>query len=303
MLLLCVLILSGCSASSEKLEAIEPIVPEQSAPEEPVTSEAPLVEQTPGETTPTTDAQATLTYEVTLINYAKDEYCQQDPAVLLARCDYMVPHMIASTQEGVTAEQDPIAAAFNAGFVDWDNGTNFAEILSWAQESYGWNQENDVDYGIYGYTDELVCSVYQAAHLVSVSGWYYSFTGGAHGNTWLMSWLFDTNTGMFISPLSLATDSQALLDGITNLLVLASVERAAEYDLLPEEMFWADYQEVLADWPSYAVTFDATGMTIGFSPYELAAYAAGSQIFTISYQELAPYFTPEILEILSGTAQ
>ena len=30
-------------------------------------------------------------------------------------------------------------------------------------------------------------------------------------------------------------------------------------------------------------------MTVGFSPYELACYAAGSQVFHLTYQELLPY--------------
>lgn len=304
--LLCVGIvaLSGCSRSNEKLEAIEPIAPETETEEE-TTLETPEEEvpSAPEETIPAalvTPGQTQITYEVQLIDYAQQAYATQEPELLLAQCTYAVPHMIAVAQDGTVVEDAPIVATFNAGFADWDNGGNFAELLSWAQESYTWNQENESDYNVYHYTDELECSVYQAGNYISISGMYYSYTGGAHPNTWLLSWLFDTNTGAFISPLTLATDSQALLDGITNQLVVESVERAAEYDLLPEELFWPDYQEVLADWPSYAVTFDATGMTIGFSPYELAAYAAGSQVFTISYAELTPYFSAETIALLSG---
>ena len=45
----------------------------------------------------------------------------------------------------------------------------------------------------------------------------------------------------------------------------------------------------MAEWSSYAVSFDETGMTVGFSPYELAAYAAGPQVFHLAYETLLPH--------------
>ena len=33
-------------------------------------------------------------------------------------------------------------------------------------------------------------------------------------------------------------------------------------------------------------------MTVAFSPYELAAYAAGAQIYHLSYEELVPTSVP-----------
>ncbi len=309
LLLLSLLMLSGCSSSGEKLEAIEPIPPveseseAESAPapaEAPITQNAPVLEDAPMPNQGVEVARE-VSYQVQFIAYEQESYATGTPNVLLARCNYAVPHMITTDDQGATLEDDPTAAAFNALFADWDNGTNFAEIESWALGHY---ESDPTFFGADGpyYADELTCTLYQTGHLVSISGYYYSFTGGAHPNTWLMSWLFDTNTGAFISPLSLATDSQVFLDGVSSLLSQALTQRAAEYDLLPEELYWPDYQEVLADWPSYAVTFDATGMTIGFSPYELAAYAAGPQIFTLPYGDLAPYFSAETISLLSGQA-
>ena len=39
-------------------------------------------------------------------------------------------------------------------------------------------------------------------------------------------------------------------------------------------------------------------MTVAFSPYELAAYAAGAQIYHLSYEELMPYLSPHGMELL-----
>ena len=40
------------------------------------------------------------------------------------------------------------------------------------------------------------------------------------------------------------------------------------------------------------------GMSVAFSPYELAAYAAGPQTFELSYEFLKPYLDEHGLEVL-----
>ena len=39
-------------------------------------------------------------------------------------------------------------------------------------------------------------------------------------------------------------------------------------------------------------------MTVAFSPYELAAYAAGAQEFTLTYEELAPHLNQRGQQVL-----
>ena len=130
---------------------------------------------------------------------------------------------------------------------------------------------------------------YQTDRLVSVAGEYYSYTGGAHPNTVLMAWNFDLKTGAFFVPEQLAGDGEAFSQAVSAEIVRQIGETAAEYDLAAEEVFWENYEEIAAGWSSYAVSFDETGMTVGFSPYELAAYAAGSQVFRLPYDLLAPH--------------
>ena len=67
--------------------------------------------------------------------------------------------------------------------------------------------------------------------------------------------------------------------------------------------YWEDYQTIAADWSSYAVSFDEDGMTVAFSPYEIACYAAGPQIFKLSYDFLKPYLSDHGLEILELNVQ
>lgn len=74
-------------------------------------------------------------------------------------------------------------------------------------------------------------------------------------------------------------------------LNVQALQIAADADLPPEEYFWADYTDILRDWVNYAVSFDETGMTVAFSPYELACYAAGEQVFHLPYDQILPYLS------------
>ena len=67
---------------------------------------------------------------------------------------------------------------------------------------------------------------------------------------------------------------------------------------IPAEWYWEDYETIAADWACYAVTFDEAGMTVTFSPYEIAAYAFGPQVFTMSYEFLEPYLSEHAREVM-----
>lgn len=213
----------------------------------------------------------------------------------VAGYSYTVPALYAVRADGSRIEEAKteaearcleIAAAFWEPFSTWTGESeNSREFLAFAKES----QEGAVTVP---YTDELTCTVYQTAHLISVSGVYYSFAGGAHPNTFLYSWNFDLDAGVFFDPQVLAQGSG--LDVVVHDELLRQArEKAAEQGMEPDVYFWPNYDEILMDWSSYAVSFDGTGMTVAFSPYELACYAAGEQVFHIPYEWLAPRLTPE----------
>ena len=152
------------------------------------------------------------------------------------------------------------------------------------------------------YELELDCSLYQTEELISVQAEYYSYTGGAHPNTVLLAWNFDLTTGQFLTPEQLAADGQAFSEAVRAELLRQSQETAADNDMAPEEYFWSNYEEILAGWSSYAVSFDETGMTVGFSPFELAAYAAGPQIYHLPYETFAGYLSIHGLAMLGLAA-
>ena len=117
---------------------------------------------------------------------------------------------------------------------------------------------------------------------------YSAYTGGAHPNSYFLGWTFDLENGTFYGPEGMAGQTQ-LQEAVSAEIIRQAQERAEQEGMTAEEFFWAEYQQIIAEWPNYAVSFDQSGMRVAFSPYELAAYAAGPQTFHMSYEWLEPY--------------
>lgn len=233
----------------------------------------------------------TIVFSVKLEEY--EETVRSEDGAVLAECSYELPTLKALFEDGrvletaASAEQEQALAAvetFNARFAQWK--TNPGTLAEAAREDRAFRNESGLE--PMTYTDDLWCAVYQTETLVSVSGTYSTYTGGAHPNHILMSWNFDLGSGTFFDPDFLEEDGK-LKGAVTAELVRQAEAVALENGMAPEEYFWTDYADILADWSNYAVSFDEEGMTVGFSPYELACYAAGSQVFHLTYQELLPY--------------
>ena len=287
--LLLALLLTGCGAASvpaeEHLPPTDPVVvpPTETAPQE--TEQEPLrfvveVRQTSGS-------------------------AESPDGFRLIETSFRLPEMRVETESGAIVEESSlpeeeraleIAAVFNRHFTEWNETETISGLVESAYADLKFYQEEGLDwYG--GHTHDLACTVYQTERLVSVSGLYYAGTGGAHPNTYLLGWNFDLSSGSFIGADALV-GREDLRAAVTEELLRQAGERAEEEGMAPEEFFWTEYADILADWPSYAVTFDAEGMHVGYSPYELAAYAAGAQEFFVDYELMRPYLDAEGLEIL-----
>lgn len=283
--LLVVSTLAGCTAPMETVE-----LPDEPAPLE-------------GTATFSQAAPESLHYAVEL-ETLEDTAVAED-GVELARYTYVLPVMSVTLEDGTELQEAKneveetalsFVEAFNGQFQTWAESNDFHELVEWAAEDRTLQTEAGLEWN--AYTLELDCSVYQTDQLVSVRAEYYSYTGGAHPNTVLMAWNFDLTSGQFFTPEVLATDGQRFSEAVQEELVRQSREVAAESEMAPEEFFWSNYEEILAGWSSYAVSFDETGMTVGFSPYELAAYAAGSQVYHLSYSQLLGYLSDHGRQLL-----
>lgn len=222
-----------------------------------------------------------------------EETVRDEDGTELAVCSYDLPVLRVLTVEGnpvetaATEEQSRALAAaetFNARFDQWKS--NPKTLAESAKEDRAFRNESGLE--SVAYTDDLRCAVYQTERLISVSGTYSTYTGGAHPNHILMSWNFDLETGEFFEP-EILDEGGDLREYVHQALMKEARETAAGADMAPRDLYWEDYADTLSEWLSYAVSFDAEGMTVGFSPYELAAYAAGPQVFHLGYDQLLPH--------------
>ena len=225
-----------------------------------------------------------------------EETVRDEDGAELAVCSYELPELRVLREDGTVLEtagtEDQaralaIAGTFNARFDQWK--TNPGTLAKSAREDRAFRNKSGLESVVY--TDDLSCTVYQTETMISVSGGYSTYTGGAHPNSILMSWNFDLETGEFFEP-ELLDESGELREYVHQVLLGKARETAAEKGAAAADLYWEDYEDILADWSSYAVSFDGEGMTVGFSPYELAAYAAGPQVFHLTYEQLLPHLGP-----------
>lgn len=84
----------------------------------------------------------------------------------------------------------------------------------------------------------------------------------------------------------LSRDWSGLQQAVTRELLRQAGELVRENG---EGMLFDDYETTIADWSSRTILFGEGGMTVVFGVYDIAPYAAGEQMFAISYDLIAPY--------------
>lgn len=130
---------------------------------------------------------------------------------------------------------------------------------------------------------DIKYQTFTAPHTVSYVFTTYEDTGGAHGNTFLTTFTFDTPTGTELALADLFTASSGYLGK------LSSIARAKLPGILGE---MADTQMIEGGTAPEAKSFeswylDGSSLVLLFPPYAVAAYAAGTQTLTIPLSNLA----------------
>lgn len=226
--------------------------------------------------------------------------------VLLARYVYGIPELQVVTADGVVLEEATtqtqrqaleIAATFNTQFTDWVESVEFDKLGQWAEEAYEMRRAEGLDWAGF-YEEEFTYNSWRTGRLISIAGQWYSYTGGAHPNTMLLGWNYDLEAGRFLHATSLGADPEALQIAVTEEIIRQAEARAAEQGVPADSLYWEEYRDIAAQWADYAVSFSNGGMTVSFSAYEMAAYAAGPQVFEISFEMLAPYLSDDGMELL-----
>lgn len=270
--LMMTLLLTGCAAASMTMVENDPRPAEEA-----------LVEA----------QEETVRYTVTIGEWSDE--AQTEEGIPLAGYVFRLPVLTSVREDGTVIETPrneseeralAVTAVFNEKFEKWAAAEDFAEMVESAEEDLSWREMEGIEW-FGGYELDLSCTAYQTDHLVSVCGTYYANTGGAHPNTWFLGWNFDLEDGVFFEADVLSDNAE--LQNAVAAEIIRQAGAPAEDGYAPIEMYWEDHEAIIANWTSYAVTFDEAGMRVVFSPYELAPYAAGPQEFLLSYEWLGPH--------------
>lgn len=189
-----------------------------------------------------------------------------------------------------------ITETFNNEFDGWREPAELGEALADAQTDFSFYQQEKWEWMPYNIT--LACQVYQTDQMVSVSGLYDSYLGGAHPNSASMGWNFDLASGTFFTPQVLCSDASDFRESVAEELLIQLRSRMEEMGGTPEEMLVPDYENIIQDWMNYTVSFNEEGMTVSFAPYVLGAYALGELSFTLSYEWMKPHLGEQGCQLL-----
>ena len=258
---------------------------------------------TPEEPTPPAVADTEdITYEVTTDPYEQDILAED--GTKLMHISFQLPHLQAYVngqpiETTATPAQEAAVSrmnTFNESFDQWRESESVEESIADTKMMYQENPELFTGDSMAPLSEELTYTCYRTGSLISIAADYYSYLGGAHPNTVYFSWNFDLDSGIFLAIPELAEDPQAFTLAVADMIEVQAVERFQSdpnyAGLSLSDIYWENYREVMEKWASdYAVSFDAEGMTIIFSAYELASYAAGPLEFHFSYEQLASYWS------------
>ena len=240
-----------------------------------------------------------ITYEVTTDPH--EEIVHAEDGTLLMTVSFQLPHLQAYADgtlietPATPAQEEAMARVntFNENFNQWRESGDTAQSMEDAKSLY---QSFPDAFSNTSYCEEFTYTAYRTGSLISIAADYYSYLGGAHPNDVYFSWNFDLDSSTFLTIPELATDPQAFTLAVADMIEVQAGERFASepvYEGLSiSDVYWDNYRETIEKWGSdYAASFDADGLTVIFSAYELASYANGPQEFHIPYAALDSYWS------------
>lgn len=135
-------------------------------------------------------------------------------------------------------------------------------------------------------------SVPPGGRLLSVVFNFYMYTGGAHGNNWPTTWVFDLAQGRALHQREIFRPG-----------AYAAIRDMVREELIENlgEMYFEDMLESgLTPAPHHYARFLLTdkGIRFLFATYQVAPYVAGQQEATVGWAALAPWLTDSFRELL-----
>ena len=232
------------------------------------------------------DVQAV--YELEPVSVTRSVLSEDKKAVELAACDYQMFTLTVTNLDALTSAEAETAAqnmeAFNSRMAALMEGTGEQDfdVGDAAKEAYA------DGFWIVAYYDDVVSYGAIEGEIVSVWSYRSCYTGGAHPNSYVSSYLFDLAAGQFIpDPSQLADDPAAFHAGAAEKLI----EKADGWED-GSWGYWDDYQDIIRSGSGGVAHFDDTGLTVDYAPYELGCYAIGTVSLHLDWEELEPLLGP-----------
>lgn len=171
-----------------------------------------------------------------------------------------------------------------------DEETLAARVDSYAEMA---KEQYEEQKGEGWFSNYSLSTTYEIARLdtkvLSVRGWSYDYSGGAHGNGGQWGTTIDLQSGQELALTRLAEDAPGFLDK-------ALVRVISELSKRTDELF-ADYESyVKENLESVNWYLDAAGIEFVFTPYEIGPYSSGNIVVCVPYGEVAEYMKQEYLE-------
>ncbi len=200
-----------------------------------------------------------------------------------------VSYPIIQLDEDCTGKYPQMARAL-IDLSDERKETILADYESMIEQSAIQIQEMGEDYFQMYENSEAAVIRRADSNIVSIlmEGYYYG--GGVHGMGYSTGYTYDAKTGQRLSLMDVVND-------VSKLTSYAENELAKYYEA---EMFFEGYDlsSYFSEYLDYvAWVLDYNGLTIFFNPYDIAPYAAGSQVVTLSFAEYPDLVKTEYQEI------
>lgn len=210
-------------------------------------------------------------------------YIRPDTGEESAVYSYSVPFMAIANEEDLSdAERE--TALHNVEVFNQRMTEFMEELVSFGEEMLA-DQKLLVETEEISFMacDEVSCGVVQMGQIVSVAAQCYYYGGGAHPNSYMITYTFDLSIGQFIDPAQIGDDPEHFRLAAAELLTQQAESLGEDY----VSGYWTDYPDIIARWNETAVLFNEDGMVVTFSAYELGPYAMGPVELILSYDELA----------------
>ncbi|MBO4656877.1 MAG: DUF3298 domain-containing protein [Bacteroidales bacterium] len=147
--------------------------------------------------------------------------------------------------------------------------------------------------------DFTLGKVYESFNYVVYLSEDYNYMGGAHGGVSGMGDItFDKRNGKIFTNF-LKADALEPMQGLIEKGLAEYFEEPDDTAASVREHLFLEEGDTTIPFPAWTPSPDRYGLNFTYQQYEIAPYAMGMPSFTIPYDEVKPFLTPEAIELLN----